>query len=406
MYIGNSPQQTIRTDYTFIAIASQTLFTGVDNRGLVLSFNPNNYDVYANGILLARDEFVGPDGSYLQLITGRNAGDIITIRDYGFLDNFDITETVAYSRMPVGTFHWHMGTTAPSGSLIANGQAVSPLYPDLRNMIIALGSPWGTSSGDPLLPDMITTGYFVRAGGTGGLPIGTMQLDQMQGHHHLYEPSAGQRGVSSPSGTTDIVSGGGAADPKTNRVTGAITDGTNGTPRVGSETRPRNIAFLPCIKAFGTVDPEGMADLSALLNAIATEAQARAGTDNTQLMTPLRTAQAIDKLSIFTKEYVSTEQVMVVGGALTLAHGLGSVPKLLQARIVCKTAEANYAVGDEVVMSFPDDSSGAMSAGQLMPTATDIFIRMNSNLIVGAKTSGSRVVLTPANWRLIVRAWA
>jgi len=109
---------------------------------------------------------------------------------------------------------------------------------------------------------------------------------------------------------------------------------------------------------------------------------------------------------VFTKEYISTEQVMVVGGALTLAHGLGSVPKLLQARIVCKTAEATYAVGDEVVMSFPDDSSGSVSAGQLMPTATDIFIRMNSNLIVGAKTSGSRVILTPANWRLIVRAWA
>ena len=35
---------------------------------------------------------------------------------------------------------------------------------------------------------------------------------------------------------------------KNNDVQDAVTDGTNGTPRTSSETRPRNVALLPCIK--------------------------------------------------------------------------------------------------------------------------------------------------------------
>jgi hypothetical protein len=33
-----------------------------------------------------------------------------------------------------------------------------------------------------------------------------------------------------------------------NAVRAPISDGTNGTPRIATETRPRNIALLACIK--------------------------------------------------------------------------------------------------------------------------------------------------------------
>lgn len=70
---------------------------------------------------------------------------------------------------------------------------------------------------------------------------GTKQDDQSQGHGHNFVVSNGQRGVGSPSGTVDITSGGGSPATLTDRVTTAISDGTNGTPRVGTENRMKNV---------------------------------------------------------------------------------------------------------------------------------------------------------------------
>lgn len=110
--------------------------------------------------------------------------------------------------------------------------------------------------------------------------------------------------------------------------------------------------------------------------------------------------------AIFTKEFVSSEQTITAGGALSLAHSLGTTPKLVQSRIICKVADAGYSVSDEVIVSMPDDSSGAVSSGQLVPTPTEVFVRFNTNFILGNKSTGARTVLTLSSWKLIVRAWA
>ena len=152
-----------------------------------------------------------------------------------------------------------------------------------------------------------------------------------------------------------------------------------------------------------------MADLSALLNAIATEAQARAGTDNTQLMTPLRTAQAIGSLSIFTKEYVSAEQVITAGGLLTIAHGLGAEPKDVKFFLVCKTAELGYSVGDKLPWGDNQVTGSTARDGGLQSKvdATNIYVRYGSSqsLLMNWST-GSYATFTNAYWRLIVKAWA
>ena len=71
---------------------------------------------------------------------------------------------------------------------------------------------------------------FLRAGSSG-----TMQDDAFQGHWHVLVMGLnGQNG-----GLTDDT--GQIGRSRTDRVRDAVTDGTNGTPRVANETRPRNI---------------------------------------------------------------------------------------------------------------------------------------------------------------------
>lgn len=112
--------------------------------------------------------------------------------------------------------------------------------------------------------------------------------------------------------------------------------------------------------------------------------------------------------SVFTAEYVSPEQVITSAGTLTLTHGLGQTPKLLRVTIICKTAEGNYAVNDEVEWGIQGDS-GNNRGVVLVPSPTTIFVRYSdpaSVFAIPTKTAGTILGLTNGNWRMIVRAWA
>jgi len=203
--------------------------------------------------------------------------------------NDDLMAEIQKRGVPVGTMVHSAVPLESQGYLLANGAPCTPVTPDLRAALLAGGSPFGHNGTDPLLPDEVSANRFRRAAG-GGLPLGTVQDDQMQGHEH-------NQHVSATSGTTAglYTRGVGTDDDRagSTETSGPISDGLNGTPRVGAETRPKSIAYLPYIKAFGAITIEGMADLSALFNALATEMEAIAGTDNTKLMTALRVRQAM-----------------------------------------------------------------------------------------------------------------
>lgn len=200
---------------------------------------------------------------------------------------------VAASGMPLGAIIYSAFPLEDQGFLLADGAPCTPVWSDLRAALIAAGSPFGNNGTDPLLPDEVTASRFRRAANE-DLPVGTVQDDQIQnitgtwGNVILRNSSD----VSGVFGTT--------ADGPAN-ATGA--SGASGTGRglsfdasrvvrAGDETRPKSIAYLPYIKAFGAITIEGMADLSALFAALATEIEAVTGTDNTKLMTALRVRQA------------------------------------------------------------------------------------------------------------------
>jgi microcystin-dependent protein len=196
--------------------------------------------------------------------------------------------------MPIGAVSYFAGPTVPDGWLLCDNQAVSSLYPDLRDYLIAAGSPFGMSGADPRVPDL--RGEFIRGWDDGrgvdaARVFGSAQLDQLQ-------RLVGQLSSVQTVGTGLITSGilrqlastasaiwQGATSVNRN-TTMQLDTLFDPTVRSGDETRPRNVALLPCIKAFDAVSITGMADLAELLTAIATEAEARAGISNEKLMTP------------------------------------------------------------------------------------------------------------------------
>lgn len=104
--------------------------------------------------------------------------------------------------MPVGGIMPWLVSTAPAGFLLVAGQAVTTQYAALRDLLLADGSPHGTSGSDPLLPDMRGRAVFGldnmggtdagrlsgsnTLGGTGGVETVTLTAAQsgLPAHTH------------------------------------------------------------------------------------------------------------------------------------------------------------------------------------------------------------------------------
>lgn len=108
------------------------------------------------------------------------------------------------------------------------------------------------------------------------------------------------------------------------------------------------------------------------------------------------------------QEYDSGEQTITTGGSLSLAHGLGAEPFHIVLTLICKTAEGNYLAGNKIRISpWGQDTSIRQAGISVIADATTIDIRYGSAvawLQYIDRTTGATFDLTPANWRLIVRA--
>ena len=141
---------------------------------------------------------------------------------------------VAGASLTVNTFQF---SATPGGAAIVTSGSQSGTH-------TAINAPHGDGNGSTTFNVPLSGGEFIRAWDNGrgvdaNRGVGSAQLDQMQGHVH----GSGLSIVSNDDG-----GGGSALNAQVVNTSGPVSDGTNGTPRVGPETRPRNVAKLFCIK--------------------------------------------------------------------------------------------------------------------------------------------------------------
>lgn len=135
--------------------------------------------------------------------------------------------------VPAGAVQYFAMSSAPTGYLKANGALLSTTT--YAALFAAIGYTFGGSGASFNVPDL--RGEFVRGwddsrGVDTSRTFGSAQADDLKSHTHTY--------IASNSNNIDKGGGGGQAN------TGTYTGNTGGTG--GTETRPRNIALLACIK--------------------------------------------------------------------------------------------------------------------------------------------------------------
>lgn len=306
---------------------------------------------------------------------------------------------------PIGQIAAFHADVAPAGWVVCDGSPVTALFPDLRAHLLAQPGVQTDGSGDPLLPDY--RGEFLRGLDLGrgvdpGRVLGSAQADEFKSHKHdMYiDWVQGNPTVSIDAYTLEDT-------PGVDEGQSAQAGGKSFMEEAGgTETRPRNIAALICMKAASQAVTAGMADLAQLLTAIATQAEAEVGTNNTQIMTPLATARAIaaltpdpkipDRVDDFTPFPAANSRVAAL-------HGYGAEPSDVQAWAVCVNASGGYAPGDRIKLgSHYRYHTGGMAFGV---NNTEIFYSCKGVDIIN-QAGGTTIGLGGSgDWKLELLSW-
>jgi microcystin-dependent protein len=217
----------IDTNYTFTAtdvITSTKMNNILDQSTITATAVFNNTLDVASGKLLVKAGGI---------TSNEIAADaVVTV---GILDGaVTASKLAAGAAIPAGAVMPFAMNSVPSGWLGADGTAVS--RSTYAALFAAISTLYGVGDGSTTfnLPDL--RGYFVRGSGTNvdGTVSGTFaakQADELKSHTHTY--------------TFKSTTGGSSAGGDPNSITNtSVNTGATG----GTETRPKNIAMLYCVK--------------------------------------------------------------------------------------------------------------------------------------------------------------
>jgi len=112
----------------------------------------------------------------------------------------------------------------------------------------------------------------------------------------------------------------------------------------------------------------------------------------------------------FTSIAESGQFGVTAGSLITYAHGLGSVPQLMQVRAICLSADGGYAVNDLILLnhSVGDRAGSSNSIGiQVRFNASNIYVQIGATHFHNSlnKSGGAVVTLDDAKWGLFIKAW-
>jgi microcystin-dependent protein len=177
--------------------------------------------------LTANNVVLGNGTSAVQFVAPGTTGNVLTSNGTTWT-----SATLSAGGLPAGSVIFFAANAAPTGYLKANGATVSRTT--YAALFSAIGTTFGAGDGSTtfVLPEL--RGEFIRGWADGravdtGRVFGSFQTDDFKSHNHTYNASAG-----------------GASTPASINVASGQTLNTSSTG--GTETRPRNIALLACIK--------------------------------------------------------------------------------------------------------------------------------------------------------------
>ncbi|MBP5957274.1 phage tail protein [Pseudomonas anatoliensis] len=228
-----------------------------------------------------------------------------TLAGFGIKDSYTKAEVEALiakaSALPVGSIVAFPVDAPPPGFLeLDNSVKSSATYPDLSAFLGGKFNKGDEGVGNFRLPE--ARGEFLRGwdhgrGVDSNRAVGSYQVDTLQNITGVFD---GYLDITSASGAFEKSNLNTAPNPVSQKnAYHAVTFDASKVARTSSETRPRNIAVVWCIKAWNASVNQGNIDLAALavmaqqateLNQgtakIATQAQADAGTDDKAVVTP------------------------------------------------------------------------------------------------------------------------
>jgi microcystin-dependent protein len=282
MYLGKSPASNggVRAIYEYSTSNNQLSISGFDSSGSILSYDPGFINVYVNGALIPKSSYSALNGTSIDFSSAFPIGTSVIVEVFGSfrLANMlplsggtasgylstptpppgDVSQKLATTEFVnsklnsvglIGSIVYVATSTAPTGYLKANGAAVSRTT--YSALFATIGTTFGAGDGSTTfnLPDL--RGEFLRGwddsrGVDGGRTFGSAQVASVETHSHSTDGTNGSNPhavYNGSDGNFDYGRSGSSSAADADYKEGTKT-GTYGA----SETRPRNIALLACIK--------------------------------------------------------------------------------------------------------------------------------------------------------------